>query len=48
MGFSLGKNDDEFNGPNKPSRKKPIFPVNDLLRNYLKHQEEKLNSHFCM
>lgn len=25
------------NESNKPSRKKPIFPVNDLLRNYLKH-----------
>ena len=37
MDFSAGKNDDEVNGPNKPSRKKPIFPVNDLLRNYLKH-----------
>jgi hypothetical protein len=37
MSFSLDKNAAETNELNKPSRKKPIFPVNDLLRNYLKH-----------
>ncbi|HTQ64827.1 MAG TPA: hypothetical protein VMI12_08510 [Puia sp.] len=37
MSFHLFKNAAETNEPDKPSRKKPIFPVNDLLRNYLKH-----------
>lgn len=37
MSFYLQKNAHETNEPNKPSRKKPIFPVTDLLRNYLKH-----------
>ncbi|PWT71142.1 MAG: hypothetical protein C5B59_18770 [Bacteroidetes bacterium] len=37
MRFDLQKNAAETNEPDKPSRKKPIFPVIDPLRNYLKH-----------
>jgi hypothetical protein len=37
MSFHLFKNAAETNEPDKPSRKKPIFPVTELLRNYLKH-----------
>jgi len=37
MSFHLQKNAAETNETDKPSRKKPIFPVNELLRNYLKH-----------
>jgi hypothetical protein len=29
--------DPPSNEPNKPSRRKPIFPITDQLRNYLKH-----------
>jgi len=36
MSFVFDRNNAAINEPNKPSRKKPIFPVNDLLRNYLK------------
>jgi hypothetical protein len=37
MSFTENQNAFEANEPNKPSRKKPIFPVNEALRNYLKH-----------
>src|SRR5215472_17527941 len=37
MSFHLFKNAAQTNEPDKPSRKKPIFPVTELLRNYLKH-----------
>jgi len=37
MSFFQEKNALQTNEPDKPSRKKPIFPVNDNLRNYLKH-----------
>jgi hypothetical protein len=36
MGFLQEKNAILTSESDKPSRKKPIFPVNDLLRNYLK------------
>jgi hypothetical protein len=35
MYFSQNTDVSDDNKSNKPSRKKPIFPVNDLLRNYL-------------
>ncbi|HEY8735235.1 MAG TPA: hypothetical protein VIL90_11755, partial [Puia sp.] len=35
MKFSFGDYSPDNNQTNKPSRKKPIFPVNDLLRQYL-------------
>jgi len=37
MRFELQQNAEHTNEIDKPSRKKPIFPVNELLRNYLKH-----------
>lgn len=37
MSFSFDQISSDTNEPNKPSKKKPIFPVNDLLRNYLKN-----------
>lgn len=37
MSFTENQNALESNEADKPSRKKPIFPVNDALRNYLKH-----------
>ncbi len=37
MNFAEQQNALQSNEPNKPSRKKPIFPVSDLLRNYLKN-----------
>jgi hypothetical protein len=36
MSFTENKNDRETNEGDKPSRKKPMYPVNDKLRNYLK------------
>ncbi len=36
MSFTNNKNDRETNLGDKPSRKKPMYPVNDKLRNYLK------------
>lgn len=36
MSFTENKNDRETNLGDKPSRKKPMYPVNDQLRNYLK------------
>ena len=36
MGFTENKNDRETNLGDKPSRKKPMYPVNHQLRNYLK------------
>ncbi len=33
--INIFENDKTSNQPNKPSRKKPIFPVNDSLRKYL-------------
>jgi len=35
MGFTENKNDLETNEGDKPSRKKPMYPVNDALRHYL-------------
>jgi len=35
MHFSFDVNAPDNNQANKPSRKKPIFPVNDSLRHYL-------------
>src|SRR5215212_1934947 len=37
MSFTENQNAFEANEADKPSRKKPIFPVNDALRSYLKH-----------
>ena len=37
MSFVENKNALDAQEEDKPSRKKPIFPVNDVLRNYLKH-----------
>ena len=37
MGFNQEKNALQTREPDKPSRKKPIFPVSDSLRAYLKH-----------
>src|SRR5256885_2545179 len=37
MSFAEQLNASQSDQPNKPSRKKPIFPVNDELRGYLKH-----------
>lgn len=37
MSFTENQNAIESNEADKPSRKKPIFPVNEALRNYLKH-----------
>jgi hypothetical protein len=37
MSFAEHLNASHSQQPDKPSRKKPIFPVNDALRNYLKH-----------
>lgn len=37
MSFLHEKNSQLTSESDKPSRKKPIFPVGDLLRNYLKH-----------
>ena len=37
MGFLQQDNASFTNEHDKPSRKKPIFPISDLLRNYLKH-----------
>jgi hypothetical protein len=37
MSFAEEQNAFLSNESNKPSRKKPIFPVNELLRNYLKN-----------
>jgi hypothetical protein len=36
MSFTTNKNDRETNLGDKPSRKKPMYPVNEKLRNYLK------------
>ena len=36
MSFTNNKNDRETNLGDKPSRKKPMYPVNEKLRNYLK------------
>ncbi len=36
MGFIENKNEGEINQGDKPSRKKPMYPVNELLRHYLK------------
>ncbi len=36
MGFTENKNNREINESDKPSRKKPMFPVNERLRQYLK------------
>ena len=36
MGFTKNKNDTETKEGDKPSRKKPMYPVNEALRNYLK------------
>ena len=36
MSFTENKNSQESNETDKPSRKKPMYPVNDKLRNYLK------------
>ena len=36
MSFTGNKNDRETNLGDKPSRKKPMYPVNDKLRSYLK------------
>jgi hypothetical protein len=36
MRFTDNKNDRETNEGDKPSRKKPMYPVNDTLRHYLK------------
>ena len=36
MNFGEQKNNDEINQPDKPSRKKPMYPVNERLRHYLK------------
>ena len=36
MSFTENKSSRESNEADKPSRKKPMFPVNDLLRHYLK------------
>ncbi len=30
----------DMNEPNKPSRKKPVFPVHDRLRGYLKNHAQ--------
>src|SRR3984893_5002100 len=38
MDFTEYSNASQSDEPNKPSRKKPILPVDDALRNYLKHQ----------
>src|SRR5258707_677810 len=35
MHFSFDVNAPDYNQTNKPSRRKPIFPVNDSLRHYL-------------
>ena len=37
MNFSEKNNDVELNEGDKPSRKKPMYPVNEKLRNYLKN-----------
>jgi hypothetical protein len=37
MGFNYPVNDETNQQANKPSRKKPLFPVNASLRTYLKH-----------
>lgn len=36
MSFTENKNDTETKEGDKPSRKKPMYPVNEALRNYLK------------
>jgi len=36
MSFTENKNDQETKEGDKPSRKKPMYPVNDALRHYLK------------
>src|SRR5882762_3213325 len=36
MSFTANPNALSGHEPDKPSRKKPMFPVNDKLRNYLK------------
>ncbi len=41
MSFTENKNDREIKEGDKPSRKKPMYPVNDSLRHYLKlHSRE--------
>jgi hypothetical protein len=37
MSFAEHLNASHPDKPDKPSRKKPIFPVNEELRGYLKH-----------
>lgn len=38
MSFTDNKNEIEVNEGDKPSRKKPMYPVNDALRNYLQQR----------
>lgn len=42
MSFSQNQESFEANEADKPSRKKPIFPVNDPLRGYLKHHGREI------
>jgi hypothetical protein len=42
MGFADQQNSFPSNELGKPSRKKPIFPVNDGLRNYLRHHGREI------
>jgi hypothetical protein len=43
MSFFQEKNSEQSKEPDKPSRKKPIFPVNEGLRYYLKHHGREVS-----